>query len=145
MRSQAARVADPAPDPPGLVPDPGRRRLADRQAPTPRAGARRLAMSPRVTSSFMPTFDAVFAPRLAHRAPTFRAVLERLERRPGAPLILETGCARSAEPGASASDGQSTILFDRFVCHHAGHVISVDRDPVASGLAASLVSWRTRV
>jgi SAM-dependent methyltransferase len=96
-------------------------------------------------ASFLPGFDATFAPRLQHRARTFRAVFERLEARARPPLIVETGCARAEGPFAWAGDGQSTVLFDHFAGAHDGAVVSVDKDPAACTLAARLVSERTQV
>ena len=52
---------------------------------------------------------------------------------------------RSEGPWAWGGDGQSTVLFDRFVSVHGGSVVSVDKDPAACALAARLVSDRTRV
>ncbi len=45
--------------------------------------------------SFLPDYDRLYAPLLAHRAETFRAAFEVLERsRDSGHLIVETGCLR---------------------------------------------------
>lgn len=93
--------------------------------------------------SFLPEFDACYAPRLAHRARTMRRVFELLEARPGPYALLETGCLR--EPGNWAGDGQSTFLFDRFLRVHEGRLDAVDLDPRACEVARSVASPHTRV
>jgi hypothetical protein len=94
--------------------------------------------------SFLPRFDAEFAPRLARRTATFRLFFERLEARQLAFYrILETGCIR--QPDNWPGDGQSTLLFDAFVNHHDGRVVSVDLDPDAVALAQRSTSPKTVV
>ena len=94
--------------------------------------------------SFLPLYDAEFAPRLEHRAASFRLFFERLEARKRAFYrILETGCAR--QPDNWAGDGQSTLLFDAFINLHDGRLISIDRDPDAVALARGATSRKTEV
>lgn len=59
-------------------------------------------------------------------------------------VIVETGCCRYNK-NAYASDGGSTLLFDRYVNQCSGHVYSVDINPQAVLCARSLVSERTEV
>ncbi len=94
--------------------------------------------------SFLARFDAEFAPRLAHRAASFREFFERLEAR-ALPFyrILETGCAR--QPDNWGGDGQSTLLFDAFVNHHDGRVVSVDLDAAAVDFAQRKTTPKTQV
>ena len=96
------------------------------------------------TPAFWSYFEAEAFPRLAQRQATLRYVFEHLDRRNGPVFIVETGCVRQA--GNWAGDGQSTILFDRFVTHRPGSVMhSVDIDPRATALCRTLVSERTQL
>jgi SAM-dependent methyltransferase len=99
---------------------------------------------PGTADSFLPRYDTEFAPRLRHRAATFRRFFELLEARQ-LPFyrILETGCAR--QPDNWDGDGQSTLLFDAFVNHHDGQVVSVDLDRNAVELARRASSPKTEV
>jgi hypothetical protein len=77
--------------------------------------------------SFLPLFDAEYAGLLRLRAGTFRRVFELLEAKGKSRYsIVETGSVRTA---GNWADGQSTLLFDRFVNHWDGIVQSVDIDP----------------
>ena len=77
--------------------------------------------------SFLPVFDAEYAGRLGIRAETFRRMFELLEEMGKSEYsIVETGCARTE--GNWQGDGQSTLLFDRFVNHWGGRVQTVDID-----------------
>ena len=97
-----------------------------------------------VRRSFLPLYDAKFAARLGHRAVTFRLFFELLESRQQPHYrILETGCAR--QPENWDGDGQSTLLFDAFVNHHDGEVISVDLNPHAVALAKRATTQKTQV
>lgn len=60
------------------------------------------------------------------RAVSFRKAFEYLDTRPDPITIVETGCARNI--GNWAGDGQSTLLFDRYVQSRkkGSHVYSVD-------------------
>lgn len=95
-------------------------------------------------SGFLVEFDVEYAPRLAHRARTFRRTFELLlaAERDGY-FVVETGCARQA--GNWSGDGQSTLLFDRFVSLHGGEVLSFDSDRAACEAARGQVSERTRI
>jgi len=96
------------------------------------------------TPEFWKYFEAEAHPKLAQRQPTLRYVFEHLDRKNGAVFIVETGCVRQA--GNWAGDGQSTILFDRFVSQWPGSVMhSVDIDPSATALCRTLVSSGTQV
>jgi hypothetical protein len=85
------------------------------------------------------------APRLGVREATFRKTFRYLDRFKRPLTIVETGCVRKA--GNWAGDGQSTVLFDRYV--RAGHrqsvVHSVDLDPAATRTCRRLVSRRVIV
>jgi hypothetical protein len=65
------------------------------------------------------------------------------KKRPGGHLIVETGCAR--QPNNWAGDGQSTLLFGRFVNEFDGQLYSVDIDPAACAHARSIAGPRTTV
>jgi len=56
--------------------------------------------------------------------------------------IFETGTTRVA--GNWEGDGQSTVLFDKFVNFYDGVVFSVDIDPRAIANARGLVSYKTQ-
>ena len=78
-------------------------------------------------------FDAVAGPQLALREKTFRKAFEYLDSMEGAITIVETGCARSA--GNWAGDGQSTILFDKYVSSRDGesacHTVDINAASIA--------------
>lgn len=99
--------------------------------------------------SFLERFDAEFAPRLALRANSFRAMFRHLETLDLPEiLIVETGCARQA--GNWAGDGQSTVLFDQYVgflkaAGRQGRVISVDLSADAVAACRALVSGNVEV
>lgn len=116
--------------------------------------------------SFLDTFDRDYAAKLSYRAATFRKMFELLEGTGRRSFnILETGTTRKIwgdgvvygpqvppdhpwyPQGAHGpwADGQSTILFDRFVNFHGGKVLSVDLDAVAVAVARSAVSQHTEV
>jgi cephalosporin hydroxylase len=80
---------------------------------------------------------------LNHRADAFHLITERLEAMARPVTIIETGCVR--QEGNWAGDGQSTIVWDKFVQHVGGAVHSVDLDPHAAALAHSLTSEQTTV
>ena len=76
-------------------------------------------------TSFLPIYDAEYAGKLGLRSETFRQAFEILEAMDKSGYtILETGCARTE--GNWYGDGQSTLLFDRFVNHRGGTVRTVD-------------------
>src|SRR5258706_12321023 len=79
------------------------------------------------STSFLPAYDTEFAGKLDLRSDSFRRMFEILEAMEKSSFtIVETGCARIADNWLG--DGQSTILFDRFVNHHDGAVLTVDID-----------------
>lgn len=84
---------------------------------------------------FLGEFDHKYSSLLAGRATSFRDVFEALGPEP---TIVETGTLRT--PGNWAGDGQSTVLFDRYVCHCGGKVYSIDIDPKNSETTKPLVS-----
>jgi hypothetical protein len=89
--------------------------------------------------SFLPVFDAEYAGRLAIRAQTFRRMFEILEATEKQRYsILETGCARIDDNWWG--DGQSTLLFDRFVNFWDGMVRTVDIDQDACNRLRAKVS-----
>lgn len=74
---------------------------------------------------FLPRFDAEFLERLAVRGPSFRVMLEELQKaRTEGHFILETGCLRI--PDNWFWDGMSTYVFDQFAQLHGGRVLSID-------------------
>lgn len=79
-------------------------------------------------NEFWAFFDKSAEPRLAFRSGTFRATFEYLDKLPDPIVIIETGCARAADNWEG--DGQSTIMFDRYVTSRGkgSHVYSVDID-----------------
>ena len=85
------------------------------------------------------------APKLAHREGTFRKLFEYLDNLNGPVTIIETGCCRTA--GNWGGDGQSTILFDKYITYRdeASICYTVDIDPAAVDNCAKLVSSRTQV
>jgi len=94
--------------------------------------------------SFLTRYDKTYSKQLARRAKTFRRVFEILEKKnQDYYLIVETGCARLA--GNFAGDGMSTVLFDDFVNHHDGRVVSVDINRSHCMTAQSLVTKKTTV
>lgn len=96
------------------------------------------------TSSFWKFFEAEAYPQLQHRQHSLRYVFEHLDRLNRPVFIVETGCVRTA--GNWAGDGQSTVLFDRFVSQWPGSVMhSVDIDPNATALCKTLVSAHVEV
>lgn len=104
--------------------------------------------------SFLDVFDRFYFPRLGFRKHTFRRVFEVLETgRRGPYTIVETGTSHLPLPRpAGDSDlnsfdlhGHSTMLFDHFVSHHGGRVLSVDFSPWRCDAARRLVSARTEV
>jgi hypothetical protein len=87
---------------------------------------------------FWQFFEAHAATQLEHRQATFRYAFEFLDRLERPVFIVETGCVRKADYWA---DGQSTILFDKFVAGLPGSVVhSVDLNPQATALCKTLVS-----
>lgn len=93
--------------------------------------------------SFLPVFDAEYAGKLGLRGETFRkafAILEAMDK--VSYSIVETGCARKDD---WYQDGQSTLLFDRFVNHWDGAVRTVDIDEKACAYLRGRVSGKVTV
>ncbi|HEY1068662.1 MAG TPA: glycosyltransferase, partial [Pirellulales bacterium] len=84
-----------------------------------------------------------FKSRLGKRALGFHAMFQRLDRldRPEV-TIVETGCVRGEGDWGA---GQSTILFDSYVAHRGGRVVSVDVDAANCRHARGRVGAQTRV
>jgi predicted O-methyltransferase YrrM len=87
---------------------------------------------------FLTKFDNHFAPLLAGRKKTFRAVFDALGEEI---LIVETGTLRT--PGNWAGDGQSTVLFDEYCKATDSRLYSIDINPVSTEAARPFVSSRT--
>ena len=98
-----------------------------------------------MTTKFWDFFNNEAAPKLAHREVTFRKMFEYLDEFDTPVTIVETGCLRQL--GNYAGDGQSTLLFDRYVTDRGqgSHVYSVDLDPVAVAACQSVVSKNVTV
>jgi hypothetical protein len=96
------------------------------------------------TPEFWKFFEEQAYPQLALRQLSMRYVFEYLDRLNRPVFIVETGCARLA--GNWSGDGQSTVLFDRFVSEWPGSTMySVDIDPHATDVCKTLVSDRVHV
>jgi hypothetical protein len=92
--------------------------------------------------SFLEYYDKNYFNKLDRRAKTFRKIFELLENKhKDYYLIVETGCAR--RPNNFSGDGMSTVLFDKFVNHYDGKVISVDIEKTHVDLAKGLTSEKT--
>ena len=79
---------------------------------------------------FWQFFEAQAATPLGYRQATFRSAFEFLDQLDRPVFIVETGCVRKANHW---SDGQSTILFDKFVAGLPGSVVHiVDLNPHAT-------------
>ena len=96
----------------------------------------------RKSAEFWSFFDGEAAPRLALRANTFRKMFEHLDRLDTPINIIETGCARVKDDW---TDGQSTILFDKYIHHHAAEskLYSVDINKAATDFARTLTGPKT--
>jgi len=97
------------------------------------------------TKLFWDFFDNEAAPRLAKREKTFRKVFEYLDQLDGPITIVETGCARLE--GNWAGDGQSTILFDKYISARDENstCYTVDINPASVTECFKLVSHRVTV
>ena len=96
-------------------------------------------------ASFWKFFNTEAHPKLSVRAPTFRKVFEYLDKLSGPLTIVETGCARIA--GNWQGDGQSTLLFDRYISARDSDSTCLTVDISESSVAAcrALVSSRVAV
>lgn len=92
-------------------------------------------------------FNAEAAPRLAMREVSFRKVFNYLDTFDSSePLVIvETGCLRT--PDNWQGDGQSTLMFDRYLRHRpaGGVCYAMDIDPAATAACSSLVGQNTQV
>ena len=90
-------------------------------------------------------FDNEAAPKLAHRERTFRKIFEYLDQIEGPISIVETGCARLE--GNWSGDGQSTVLFDRYISTRDQESVcfTVDISPESVAACSKLVSDRVQV
>lgn len=78
-----------------------------------------------------------------HRRDTFRKAFEWLETKPKRDfLIVETGCLRIL---GNWADGQSTLLWDKFVNYYDGKVVSVDIEEKHCKVARDVTSKKTSV
>ena len=102
-------------------------------------------MNPGGTDDFLPVYEQQFAPLLGLRANGFRKIFQHLEKLASPePLIVETGCTRAKDNWTG--DGQSTILFDRYLNHQrSGNLYSVDINPEATEYARGATGVHTRV
>ena len=95
------------------------------------------------SSEFWNFFENEAAPRLALRANTFRKMFEHLDRLETAVHIIETGCARFKDDWSG--EGQSTLLFDKYIrCHAAeSKLYSVDINKSATDYARAFIGPNT--
>lgn len=96
----------------------------------------------RKSPEFWSYFDGEAAPQLGLRATTFRKMFEHLDRFDKPISIIETGCVRTKD---GWNEGQSTILFDKYVHTHAGEsqLYSVDINKAATDYASTFIGPRT--
>lgn len=108
-------------------------------------GEHAVSRTPPKSRAFWEFFDAEAAPKLALREKTLRKVFEHLDRVDHSITIVETGCARIEDNWKG--DGQSTILFDRYVKarDQESVVYSVDINPIAIAQARRSVSDRVKL
>ena len=94
---------------------------------------------------FWKYFEQEAEPKLEKRAKTFRLMFEYLDQQSGPILIIETGVAR--QPDNWAGDGQSTVLFDRYVTARGpdSHVHAVDISADSVMACRSMVGSQTTV
>jgi len=96
------------------------------------------------TPIFWEFFEIEAYPKLAARQNSMRCIFEYLDQKNRPVFVVETGCVRKENNWAG--DGQSTILFDRFISQWPGsEMYSVDIDPNATDLCKSLVSSATKI
>lgn len=94
---------------------------------------------------FWDFFDHEASPKLARRAESFRKIFKYLDDLNSPLTIVETGCTRI--PNNWEGDGQSTILFDRYILSkdNNSRCYSVDINPDSVRVCKELVSDRTTV
>lgn len=97
------------------------------------------------SDAFWAWFDTEAGPRLALREISFRKVFAYLDSIEGSLTIVETGCARVM--GNWAGDGQSSVLFDKYLeCRGEGGIgFAIDLDPKATEMCKRMVSDRMTV
>ena len=97
------------------------------------------------SNTFWNFFNDEAAPQLAYREKTFRQIFEYLDQIDGPISIIETGCARLA--GIWAGDGQSTVMFDKYINARDEQSIcyTVDINPASVAECIKLVSPRVKV
>lgn len=95
------------------------------------------------SAEFWSFFENEAAPRLALRANTFRKMFEHLDRLDRPVHVIETGCARTQDDWAG--EGQSTVLFDQYIRHHAteSRLYSVDINKAAVDYARTFIGPKT--
>jgi len=98
-----------------------------------------------MSQNFWNFFEQEAESKLAKRAISFRKIFEYLDTFETPITIVETGCLRQI--GNWAGDGQSTLLFDKYVSSkgNGSHVYSVDLDPEAVSACKSQVSSNVTV
>ncbi len=94
-------------------------------------------------NKFLAIFIQEYYPVLGIRADTFKELFQYMDRQGKLWSIVETGCVRI--PNNWAGDGQSSILFDRYIDLNGGRFHTVDMDPQAVNVAYMSVSRRTNV
>jgi hypothetical protein len=98
-----------------------------------------------MSQDFWSYFETSAEPNLANRAISFRKIFEYLDQFETPVTIVETGCLRQL--GNFAGDGQSTLLFDKYVTWRGdgSHVYTVDLDPKAVAACKSVVGHNVTV
>jgi len=94
---------------------------------------------------FWDYFDDEPSKLLAHRENTFRKIFNYLDEIEGPIRIVETGCVRAM--GNWAGDGQSTILFDKYINFRdvESTCTTVDINEISVQACRGLVTERTKV
>ena len=97
------------------------------------------------SDEFWKFFNTVAAPKLEIREKTFRKIFEYLDVVEGPLTIIETGCVRLENNWVG--DGQSTVLFDRYINYRDQDSIcyTVDINPTSVAACKRLVSQRVQV
>ncbi len=94
---------------------------------------------------FWTYFDTEAAPRLGKREETFRKIFEHLDGIIGTIRIVETGCARVKDNWAG--DGQSTVLFDKYISNrdNTSICLTVDISENSVRECSLMVSQRVKI
>ena len=87
------------------------------------------------------------AEKLLQREVSFRKMFKHLDSNEGPVVIVETGCVRNPDPWAMTGEGQSTLLFDKYVStrNDGSITYSVDISPQAVAVSKSLVSGNVEI